>query len=125
MPAVPSLSFMSAITLQRQKVVEWSVASRPFPGQRVSGDLGVVIPWSDGVLLAVIDGLGHGEEATVAARLAVTVLEQYAGEPVIMLVQRCHRALLHTRGAVMTVVALNTGNDTLTALGIGNVETVV
>jgi serine phosphatase RsbU (regulator of sigma subunit) len=109
----------------RQHAIEWSVASRALPGETVSGDLHVVAPWSDGVVLAVVDGLGHGGEATAAARVAVDVIEQNAGQPVVALVQRCHRALQQTRGAVMTIVEINTRRDTATAIGIGNVETVI
>lgn len=108
-----------------QQAIEWSVASRALPGESVSGDLHSVVPWSDGVGIAVIDGLGHGTEATAAARAAVMVLEQHPGLPVATLVQHCHRALLRTRGAVMTIVSLNTRDNTLTVLGIGNVETVL
>ena len=110
---------------QQQHAVEWSVVSRALPGQSVSGDLHVVAPCADGVLIAVVDGLGHGDEATAAARIATAVLEQHAGEPVIALVQHCHRALQRTRGVVMTVLSLNTRDQTLRALGIGNVETVL
>ena len=109
----------------QQQTIEWSVASRPAPGERVSGDLYLVAPTEDGVLLAVVDGLGHGESATAAARMAVAVLEQHAGEPIVALVEHCHRALKQTRGAVMTVVGVNARADTLTVLGIGNVETVI
>jgi serine phosphatase RsbU (regulator of sigma subunit) len=116
---------MTSAPAQRPQVIEWSVASRALPGQAVSGDLHVVAPCSEGVLLAVIDGLGHGEEATAAARRAAAVLERHVGEPVITLVQHCHRALQQTRGVVMTVVAVNAADETLTALGIGNVETVI
>jgi phosphoserine phosphatase RsbX len=108
-----------------QQIVEWSVASRALPGEAVSGDLHVVAPWNGGVLMAVVDGLGHGEQATIAARIAIAVLEQHAGEPVVNLVQHCHRALQRTRGAVMTLVALDVRDETLTALGVGNVEAVV
>ena len=116
---------MIAKAPQQQHAIEWSVVSRALPGQSVSGDLHVVTPCADGVLIAVVDGLGHGDEATAAARIATAVLEQHAGEPVIALVQHCHRALQRTRGVVMTVVALNTREQTLSALGIGNVETVL
>ena len=112
-------------TLQRQQAIEWSVASRPAPGETVSGDFHLVAPTADGVLLAVVDGLGHGEDATVAARMAVAALEQHAQEPVVAIVQHCHRALQRTRGVVMTVVGINVHADILTALGIGNVETVI
>lgn len=110
---------------QRQHVIDWSVASRPAPGLPVSGDLHVVAPWRDGVLLGVVDGLGHGDEATAAARIAVAVLEQHAGDSVISLVQRCHRALQRSRGVVMTLASLNTRDDSLTVIGIGNVETAI
>lgn len=109
----------------RPQILEWSVATRALPGQLVSGDLHVVAPWRDGMLMGVVDGLGHGDEATLAARAAVAVLEQHAGDSVIALVQRCHRALQPTRGAVLTLASLNTADDTLTVIGVGNVETVL
>jgi phosphoserine phosphatase RsbX len=116
---------MITATAQRQQAIEWSVASRTHPGERVCGDLHVVAPWNDGVLLGVVDGLGHGDEAMAAARIAIAVLEQHVGEPVVSLVEHCHRALRRTRGVVMTLAALNTRDETLCAVGIGNVETVV
>lgn len=116
---------MTATTLNRTSPVEWSIAARPLPGQPVSGDLHVVAPWAGGVLIGVVDGLGHGEEATVAARVAVDVLEQHAGEPVISLLQHCHRALRQTRGAVMTLMSVDAREETMTAIGVGNVETML
>lgn len=116
---------MNASTHQLRQAIEWSVASRAIPGQVVSGDLHVVVPAPEGVVLAVVDGLGHGEDATFAAKAAVAVIERHADDSVVGLVQRCHQALQRTRGVVMTVVGLNTREDTLTALGIGNVETVI
>jgi len=116
---------MNATATQRKQRVEWSFASRALPGETVSGDLHVVTPWSNGWLVGVVDGLGHGDEATAAARIAVAVLEQHAGEPVVALVEHCHRALQRTRGVVMTVVSLNARDETLAALGVGNVETVI
>jgi phosphoserine phosphatase RsbX len=71
-----------------------------------SGDLHLVAPFPGGVLLALIDGLGHGREAGDAARCAADILAAHAEEPVIALVQRCHEALRKTRGAVMSVAAL-------------------
>jgi phosphoserine phosphatase RsbX len=107
---------------QKQREIEWSVAARPLPGQEVSGDRHL-IKWLDHrILLAVIDGVGHGEEAATAARMAVEILENHASEPLIALVKRCHEALLETRGVVLTVAAFNLEENTLTWLGVGNVE---
>ena len=116
---------MTAVAQRNQEAIEWSVASRALPGESVSGDLHIVVSTADGVLVAVVDGLGHGEEATAAARIAAVVMEQHAQEPVVTIVQCCHRALQRTRGVVLTIISINTTENAITALGIGNVETVL
>jgi serine phosphatase RsbU (regulator of sigma subunit) len=118
-------AFMNATLLNREQWVAWSVASRAAPGETISGDLHLVCKWPHGVLIAVVDGLGHGEDASLAARIAVGVLASKPGDSVISLVQECHRALRSTRGAVMTLVSLNTDDDTATMIGVGNVEAVL
>src|SRR2546427_31410 len=80
-------------------LLEWGVATLTLAGQLESGDLHLVREVGGGVLVAVVDGLGHGEEAAAAARLAVTTLDQFAPEPIASLVQRCHEALRGTRGS--------------------------
>jgi len=107
---------------QAKLPLDWHIAARPMNGQPVSGDLHLVKPFDHGVLLAVVDGVGHGDEATAAARTAVAILEKHASASVVNLMQRCHDALKSTRGVVMTVVSLNTATRTLTWLGVGNVE---
>lgn len=114
---------MSQTAVQHLNGIEWSVASRALPGQVTSGDLHVVAPTEQGVLAGVVDGLGHGEEATEAAKVAVDTLARHAHEPVIALVQRCHEALRSTRGVVMSLVVIDRGERTLSSIGVGNVET--
>src|SRR5882762_8542778 len=106
---------------QQQALVDWGVATRPIAGEAVSGDLHLVQPFNHGVLLAAIDGLGHGKEAVAAAKKAVAVLKKHPREPVVQLIQRCHEALMETRGAVMTVVSLHASKGPMTWLGVGNV----
>ncbi len=104
-------------------LLEWGVAARALPGERASGDLHLVETFTGGVLVAVVDALGHGEDAAVAARLAVATLAKYAAEPVDALVQRCHLALRRrTRGVVMSLASFDATERTMTWLGIGNVE---
>jgi serine phosphatase RsbU (regulator of sigma subunit) len=103
-------------------LLDWHVAARPIGGQTVSGDLHSVKPFAGGVLLAVVDGVGHGDEATAAASAAVAILEAHAHEAIIALVKRCHEALKRTRGVVMTVARLDAAEQTITWLGVGNVE---
>jgi len=122
MNSAPTTSLPPA---QHNAFVEWAVASRPCPGETVSGDLFFVGLLPDGIVAGVVDGLGHGAEAHAAAGLAVNVLDRHRHEPVIALVGHCHRELKASRGAVMTVISLDARKHTLTALGVGNVETVL
>jgi negative regulator of sigma-B (phosphoserine phosphatase) len=104
-------------------ILDWAVASGKRPGQERSGDTHAVVQASDGaVLLAAVDGLGHGDEAAAAAERATETLQCFPGESVISLARRCHRALQGTRGAVMTLVRISPHDETLTWLGVGNVE---
>ena len=106
-------------------LIAWGVASRPLPGEVVCGDRHLIKPITDGVLAAVVDGLGHGDEATAAAKIAIAVLESHAEESLTSLVKRCHEALTKTRGAVMTVATLRWFEDELAWLGVGNVEAIL
>jgi phosphoserine phosphatase RsbX len=74
------------------------------------------------VLLAVIDGLGHGPEAATAAEQAADVLRENPAEPVEVLLVLCHAALANTRGAAVTVASISTTNGSMSWLGVGNVE---
>ncbi|MBI2266280.1 MAG: SpoIIE family protein phosphatase [Armatimonadetes bacterium] len=100
----------------------WAVASSEFQGQKESGDLHVVKSFSDGVLAAVIDGLGHGADAASAASAAQETLEAHAHESVISLAKRCHENLRKTRGAVMSLASFNVLDPAMTWMGVGNVE---
>jgi hypothetical protein len=90
-----------------------------------SGDLHLVAPFPSGVLLALIDGLGHGREARDAAREAARLLASNPGDPITTLVKRCHEALRKTRGVVMSLASLSARSSSITWLGVGNVECVL
>ena len=107
------------------QVIEWGVASLAMPGQSESGDRYVVHPCLNGVMVAAIDGLGHGPEAAKAADLAVTILTKHALESMSSIIQQCHVRLRETRGVVMSLAVINDLERTLAWMGIGNVEGVV
>jgi negative regulator of sigma-B (phosphoserine phosphatase) len=102
--------------------LDWSVATAVMPGELESGDRHVVCPLPDGVLVAVIDGLGHGVEAAAAARVAAGVLEQHAGEPVTVLLERCHDSLRSSRGVALSLATIRSQARVMTWAGVGNVE---
>jgi negative regulator of sigma-B (phosphoserine phosphatase) len=113
---------MDSRRLNGLKFVSWAVASRPSPGEYSSGDLSVVEPVPHGVLIGVIDGLGHGVEAAKAAAEASATVRRCAGDPIESVLQSCHKALKGTRGAVITLLEMNRAEDTLTWSGVGNIE---
>jgi serine/threonine protein phosphatase PrpC len=92
------------------------------PGEAESGDIPVVWSFPNGALAAAVDGLGHGPEAARAAREAEEILRGSAGEPAHRLIERCHQGLKRSRGVVMTVACFDAMEDTVTWLGVGNVE---
>ena len=102
--------------------VEWGVAMRCRRGEATSGDLAVVTLLPEGVLVAAIDGLGHGDEAARAARTAAEVVRQSPSQDLELLVQRCHDALKGTRGAAITLAFVSLSEGGVTWLGVGNVE---
>lgn len=116
---------MARRALEPSRYLEWGVASAPLPGETESGDLHLVRPTTTGLLVAVVDGVGHGPEAAEAARRAVETLEAYPSESVIGLVRRCHARLQDTRGVAMSLAKFQVSDDTVTWLAIGNVEAVL
>src|SRR5260370_27692776 len=97
---------MPEASVSRSALIEWGVATLAHPGEAQSGDRHLVKPVGTSVLVAVVDGLGHGTEAATAAQAAVAALERHATESPVPLIERCHRALHGTRGAVMSAAVL-------------------
>lgn len=94
----------------------------PKVGERVNGDAILTCNGPDDrLLLAVIDGLGHGPIAAEAANAAVTMLKSARlDQPVLTLMQGVHHALKGTRGAAATLCLLH-GNK-LETCAVGNVQ---
>jgi len=105
--------------------IEIGVAALPLPGQERCGDLHMCTPFSNGVVVAALDGIGHGDEAASASRMAVAILEAHAEEPLIAAVRQCHEGLRSTRGVVMSIACFNVSHNLMTWLGLGNVEGVL
>jgi len=106
-------------------IIEWGSASLPLAGEVESGDKHVVKVFPHGALLAAMDGLGHGEEAAAAANMSVRVLQAADNESLISLLKRCHERLRSTRGVVISLAAFNAVDETMTWVGVGNVEGVL
>jgi len=106
-------------------MIEYGVAEFVLPGQGKSGDHHLLHCSQSGVLIAAIDGIGHGEEAANAAKMATSFLKSAFDEPIISLVEQCHEKLRSTRGVVLSLASIDPVNGMMTWLGVGNVQGVL
>jgi phosphoserine phosphatase RsbX len=102
--------------------LERGVAGAAIAGEERSGDLAVFAGYAGGALVAVLDGLGHGDAAADASDIAAEVIRRNRSAPPAELLQRCHTALHKTRGVVMTLAWFDLDRHEMSWAGVGNVE---
>lgn len=84
------------------------------------GDAAAALRIPGGLLLALVDGLGHGERAAQAADLALKLLREAPEASLTALLARLDEGLRQTRGVAIGLARLGPGN-LLSAAGVGNV----
>lgn len=96
-------------------------ACRPHSQARVCGD-GVGI-WQDerSTLVAVVDGLGSGQPAADATAAALACVAEHQQAIPAAILDRCHKAVQHTRGVVMALAQIEHRSEALTFVGVGNI----
>lgn len=97
--------------------------SRPFRGLAACGDEFLAEMGADGFLAAVIDGLGHGHEASLAATRAVEAIRQTLDLGVEEIVLHCHEAMRETRGAAVGVLKVDAAGKG-SFCGVGNIDVI-
>lgn len=112
---------MAEIERGDAKGVVWAAAYEALAGEDSLGDAFVVRPGADRVLIAVIDGLGHGRDANHASRAVATALAESGEGALVDIVRHCHARAQRTRGVVMSIAAIS--GESMEWLGVGNVET--
>lgn len=105
-----------------EKSIEHCVLSRSFPGETANGDGCLIKHSASHVLIAVVDGVGHGELAEEASQRALDCIDGHFDKPFMDIFTRLHDLLKETRGAVVTLVRLDKDQRTLEHAGVGNVE---
>ena len=76
-------------------------------------------------LYMVVDGLGHGAGAAKAAEAAVEAVDRFASESLPEILIRTHDALKVTRGAAMSLAAVDRDRRLVMHAGIGNVAAIL
>ncbi|HEV2880821.1 MAG TPA: ATP-binding protein [Pyrinomonadaceae bacterium] len=98
------------------------VWTRPHPHEDRNGDAYFIRRRAAQTLLAVVDGLGHGDGAHEASQVALTVLADWQGEGLEEVFGAAHAALRPTRGAVMGACILDMARGSFQYAGVGNIE---
>lgn len=106
---------------------QYAVAQTAYPGNplNLAGDRYVIEPFNEGVLVGVIDGLGHGSKAAEAAVAAAEALSEHPSRSTPWLLEHCNQSIRSTRGAAVSVVAINTSESQLEWAGVGNVTAMI
>lgn len=105
-----------------KKPIEHCILSRPCPGETANGDGYVIKHTASQLLVAVVDGVGHGEHAEEASQRALDCIDAHFDAPFTDIFSRLHDLLRKSRGAVVTLVRLDHDQRTLEHAGVGNVE---
>lgn len=103
-------------------IIQTSVFSRPKPGFKSNGDGYFIKRYEDSAVVAVVDGIGHGDKANEASRIALKVIEDKFRDELDQIVTTIHRKLHGSRGCVMGIVRMNKEGK-IEYLGVGNIRT--
>ncbi|TQQ81406.1 ATP-binding protein [Halonotius roseus] len=102
--------------------LSFGAASRPAANETVNGDSFVIKRWDDHVLIGVIDGLGHGDEAHKASNAATEYIETHYDNSVASIFSGTERACRGTRGVVMALARFDWTDNTVTVGTVGNIN---
>jgi anti-sigma regulatory factor (Ser/Thr protein kinase) len=102
--------------------IEIGGLSVPVRGETVSGDAWSARRSPQGTTILVIDGLGHGQLAAEAAKLAVEIFLNSKEQSPVELLERIHGALRATRGAAGAVAELDLEARQVRLAGVGNIS---
>lgn len=104
---------------------EIGVVCLPIPGEIACGDGWVVHATPISNLIMVVDGLGHGALAAVAADTAIRIFNENVSHSPEQILKAAHQALRSTRGAALAVLRVELDREKLRFSGIGNVNAAI
>lgn len=102
----------------------WAVQV-PMPGEDVCGDGWGWHEDDAGRTVFVVDGLGHGTEAALAANAALAEFRRCAGASPAEIVDAVHHGIRHTRGGAVAAARIDWNSATVSFTGLGNIAGVL
>jgi anti-sigma regulatory factor (Ser/Thr protein kinase) len=113
-----------AIQPPRQPVLDDRLGAvcTPMRGETECGDRWELASTREGITLMLVDGLGHGPDAALAAAAAAQAFARCVQRPQEAVLAALDPQMRHTRGAAVSVVYLDEPAASVSFSGVGNVE---
>ena len=118
--AIDKHSDDSVVSSTPSEAFEWAAYNRPCLGERVSGDVAIVVVMDMKRLAVLIDVLGHGAEAN---GLAIEMADYVSKHPVAVpsaMIENLHKAFKGSRGAAAGCAVLDARTHGVVFAGVGN-----
>ena len=106
-------------------LMQFGMVRRALEEEKVCGDAYFIKAFENKVLITVIDGLGHGPDAAVAANTAVEYIKNNYKKGLTDIIKGCHREMKETRGAVIGIALIDLKSSILRYTGVGNIAAIV
>ncbi len=103
----------------------WGGMSVPKKGELLSGDKWNIQLQEKEAYCLIVDGLGHGLDASEASALAVKRFKENLDMPPSAMVKLLHKSLRGSRGAVGAVAKIDIKAKKLLFCGLGNIEGII
>ena len=101
---------------------EFSIMSKPYPGEAISGDDAVFLQSESSLIAAVSDGLGHGPEARQASNRAIETVIKTGRMDLDQMLAALNHELSGTRGCAMSIIRFDKDARTLESASAGDVH---
>lgn len=95
----------------------------PKPGETACGDAFCYLVNRHDIRFFLADGLGHGEEAAIAANAAINAFKSCTLDSPVDILRTIHQAVKKTRGLVGTVIVFDLSRRVWKICGVGNILT--
>jgi anti-sigma regulatory factor (Ser/Thr protein kinase) len=102
------------------QALDVAFVNRPCRGELVSGDAVSITRVEGHVLLAVVDGLGHGREANTAAKAVTRFLRKDGDADLTHVMGRLNERLRGTVGAAVSLCTIDLESAAVRYLAVGN-----
>lgn len=111
--------------VSKKNLLDFGIISFPKAGEDANGDNYSIRHYEDKTVIFLIDGLGHGLNASESAIEAVKVFDNYYTEKPQRLMERISKAIYHTRGGAGVIALINKTEQTINFVGIGNITSFI